>query len=115
LISKLVNFVVQTLHAVHFKRQGGVQALNVTTADIISLTLEGKPSTGYSWSICCNSTDAVVLDTQKETDIPPNNWTFNFTVVSKVSGKYAIVAGYSKPWLHGAPEQTSTVILQLTY
>ena len=78
-------------------------------------TLTGTPSTGYSWNLCANSTTAVDLVNHKETDVPPDNWTFDFIVTSKTTGVYQIIAGYSKPWLHGAPEQTSTVNVHLVY
>lgn len=38
------------------------------------------------------------LERQHETDVPPDNWTFDFTVIEKNSGVYQIIAGYAKPW-----------------
>ena len=75
----------------------------------------GTPSTGYSWTLCENTTSAVDLVNHKETDVPPDNWTFDFIVTSKITGVYQIIAGYSNPWLHGEPEQTSTVNVHLVY
>lgn len=72
--------------------------LRTPQSDTIHLSLSGTPSTGYSWYLLPNSTGAVLLEKQHETDVPPDNWTFDFTVIEKNSGVYQIIAGYAKPW-----------------
>eukprot|EP00455_Lapot_gusevi_P009133 TRINITY_DN14077_c0_g1_i1.p1 TRINITY_DN14077_c0_g1~~TRINITY_DN14077_c0_g1_i1.p1 ORF type:complete len:129 (-),score=31.05 TRINITY_DN14077_c0_g1_i1:125-511(-) len=97
----------QVQHAVHFKKSGGQQTLNIDPADTILVTLEGTPSTGYSWSV--NATSSAIaknvlhMDGSSVTDVPPNNFSFNFTTISKDAGTYDVEFDYRKPWERGQP------------
>jgi hypothetical protein len=68
---------------------------------------------GFQWKLV-NPFDPTVLALNGTlvTDVPPNNFQFNFTVISPPPASTKLLFGYQKSWVHTPP--VATVEIDLT-
>lgn len=99
---------------------GTTQKLN--TGEILSITLESNPSTGYSW--VANISEPAVLalmgepeytePSQSETPLLGAAGTQTFYFQAAESGNATITLDYKRPWeTDVAPEQTITIKIEV--
>jgi hypothetical protein len=78
---------------------------------VVQVTLQGTPSTGYKWIM--NTTtpgyEMVHLENASQTDVPPDNFAFNLTVISKTKGRYPLEWDYKQVWKSGPGVQTAVL------
>ncbi len=83
-------------------------SVELNTGDSLSLTLEGNPTTGYTWEV--ESNDPAVLKPTGEPEYSPDSeaigaggtYTFRFTAVA--TGKVALKLIYHRTFEVGVPE-----------
>mmetsp|Transcript_2745 Transcript_2745/g.5224 ORF Transcript_2745/g.5224 Transcript_2745/m.5224 type:complete len:124 (+) Transcript_2745:40-411(+) len=96
----LLVFVCGSSHDFHFdfNNKTDTQQISASLGDELHLTFFGTPSTGFGWWFVSPLSPVVCkLDGDRgETDVPPNNFSYNFTVVS--TGKEQLEFQYLKPW-----------------
>ena len=85
--------------------------ISATTADVIALTLESNPTTGYSWQVMEINNTVLVQDGEPEyksdgQNIPGAGGTETFHFKTIGTGEATLVLGYMRPWESVPPIET---------
>jgi predicted secreted protein len=83
--------------------------LEVTVGDVVEITLEGNPSTGYGWEV--DAVDAAVLELEGEpafvsgadADLVGAPGVFTFTFDAVAAGSTGVALAERRPWETEAP------------
>jgi len=74
----LVALVAAENVDVHYPKTGGEQQVKASYFDLLVVTLEGVPTTGFHWKIDQIEDNVLAVNGTFITDVPPNNFAFIF-------------------------------------
>jgi inhibitor of cysteine peptidase len=88
--------------------------ISATTADVIALTLESNPTTGYSWQVMEINNAVLVQDGDPKyksdgRSIPGSGGTETFRFKVTGTGETTLKLGYIRPWESVPPIETFSV------
>ena len=99
-----------------FSYSGGEQSISAKAGEIITITTETNPSTGYSWTEPVVSEGLTIVGTGSYSDAEPGlvgaGGYHYWNVVAEDPGTYTFTTEYKRPWEN---ESISTITVTLNF
>ena len=99
-----------------FSYSGGEQSISAKAGEIITITTETNPSTGYSWTEPVVSEGLTIVGTGSYSDAEPGlvgaGGSHYWNVVAEDPGTYTFTTEYKRPWEN---ESISTITVTLNF
>ena len=117
LIALLMTLSACSTAGVKLDEQHNGQSVEVNSGDRISVTLEGNPTTGYSWELSEFDPAVVELvgepDYKTDTKMLGSGGTYTFTLKAVGSGATTVKLIYHRSWEDAEPEKVFEVTLHV--
>ena len=101
---------------IEFSYSGGEQSISAKAGEIITITTETNPSTGYSWTEPVVSEGLTIVGTGSYSDAEPGlvgaGGFCYWNVPAEKAGTYTFTTEYKRPW---ETESISTIKVTLTF
>ena len=101
---------------IEFSYSGGEQSISAKAGEIITITTETNPSTGYSWTEPVVSEGLTIVGTGSYSDAEPGlvgaGGFCYWNVTAEKSGTYTFTTEYKRPW---ETESISTIKVTLIF
>jgi len=117
LIALLLTFSACSTAGVKLDEQHNGQSVEVNSGDRITVTLEGNPTTGYSWEL--GELDSAVVelvgepDYKTDTKMFGSGGTYTFTLKAVAPGATTVKLIYHRSWEDAEPEKVFEVTLNV--
>lgn len=116
-IALLMTLAACSAAAVELDAQDNGQSVEVASGEKITITLEGNPTTGYSWEV--SEIDAAVAELAGEPDYKSDSkmlgsgGVYTFTFKTTAPGTTNIKLIYHRSWEDAEPEKVYEVTLNV--
>ncbi|MBR5450561.1 MAG: protease inhibitor I42 family protein, partial [Methanocorpusculum sp.] len=101
---------------IEFSYSGGEQSISAKAGEIITITTETNPSTGYSWTEPVVSEGLTIVGTGSYSDAEPGlvgaGGFCYWNVTAEKAGTYTFTTEYKRPW---EDKVSSTITVTLTF
>mgnify|MGYP003397030100 FL=1 len=101
---------------IEFSYSGGEQSISAKAGEIITITTETNPSTGYSWTEPVVSEGLTIVGTGSYSDAEPGlvgaGGFCYWNVTAEKAGTYTFTTEYKRPW---ETESISTIKVTLIF
>ena len=101
---------------IEFSYSGGEQSISAKAGEIITITTETNPSTGYSWTEPVVSEGLMIVGTGSYSDAEPGlvgaGGFCYWNVTAEKAGTYTFTTEYKRPW---ETESISTIKVTLIF
>lgn len=101
---------------IEFSYSGGEQSISAKAGEIITITTETNPSTGYSWTEPVVSEGLTIVGTDSYSDAEPGlvgaGGFCYWNVTAEKAGTYTFTTEYKRPW---ETESISTIKVTLIF
>ena len=101
---------------IEFSYSGGEQSISAKAGEIITITTETNPSTGYSWTEPVVSDGLKIVGTGSYSDAEPGlvgaGGFCYWNVTAEKAGTYTFTTEYKRPW---ETESISTIKVTITF
>ena len=101
---------------IEFSYSGGAQSISAKAGEIITITTETNPSTGYSWTEPVVSEGLTIVGTGSYSDAEPGlvgaGGFCYWNVTAEKAGTYTFTTEYKRPW---ETESISTIKVTLIF
>ena len=101
---------------IEFSYSGGEQSISAKAGEIITITTETNPSTGYSWTEPVVSEGLTIVGTGSYSDTEPGlvgaGGFCYWNVTAEKAGTYTFTTEYKRPW---ETESISTIKVTLIF